>query len=108
MDNVVPVMLQPGEQALATTGIRVSKNVDTRAVVAWKEGMLVMRQTDIGSVMRQIGRWYNVEVKYVAGVPKGTVSGEVSRELNLSEILKVLEYSDIQVKIEDGKAIVMP
>lgn len=108
MDNREPVLLEPGEQAVATSGIRVSKEVDTRAAVAWKNGMFVMRQADIGSIMRQIERWYDVEVKYVAGVPKGTVSGEVSRELNLSEILKVLEYSDIRVKIEEGKAIVLP
>jgi len=106
--GVVPARLQPRQQARVTTGITVIKDVDTKSVVAWKDGMFMMRQTDIGTIMRQIGRWYNVEVKYEAGIPKGTISGEVSRELNLSEILKVLEYSGVQVKIENGKAIVMP
>lgn len=108
MDNLAPLLLQPEEQALVTNDIRLLKNIDTRAVVAWKEGMFVMHQADIGTIMRQIGRWYNVAVAYEAEVPKGTISGTVPRQLNLSEILKVMEYSGIHVKIEDGKAIVKP
>ena len=56
--------------------------------------------------MRQISRWYNVEVIYDGSVPKGHYVGRPSRNLNLSQLLKVIEYSGVELNIEGNKVIV--
>jgi len=56
--------------------------------------------------MRQIARWYDIEVVYKGNVTSGTISGEVPRNLNLSEVLKVLELSDVHCKLE-GKTLIV-
>jgi ferric-dicitrate binding protein FerR (iron transport regulator) len=77
-------------------------------VVAWQKGMFSFKGTDIETIMRQVARWYNVDIIYQAGVPAARISGEVSRNLDLSQILQVLKYSGIHVKMENRRVIVMP
>jgi ferric-dicitrate binding protein FerR (iron transport regulator) len=103
-------ILKPGQQATVRSGggvIQVKSNVDVDEVMAWKNGTFLMNRADIGSIMRQISRWYDVDVVYENGVPKGTISGEVPRNLNLSEVLKVYEYSGLHFRIEGRKIVVM-
>lgn len=101
-------MLNPGEQAQVTKGISVEKDVSTREVVAWKNGKFQFNITDIHEIMKQISRWYDVEVEY-----KGTVSthfwGSISRSVALSNVLEMLEQTGgVKFKLEGEKIIVMP
>ena len=57
--------------------------------------------------MKQIGRWYNVEVVYESGVPQETFNGTISRNTNLSDVLKVLEYSYIRYRVEGNVITVL-
>jgi ferric-dicitrate binding protein FerR (iron transport regulator) len=101
--------LKPGEQAiqkLNSPNHFITTSPDIDEVLAWKNGLFKMSKTDIASIMRQVQRWYDVDVVYENGIPKGTISGEVSRNLNLSEVLKVLEYSGLHFKIEGKKITV--
>lgn len=100
-------VIKPGEQAQVNNNIKVVGNVDIEQVVAWKNGMFKMTSADIGTIMRQLARWYDVEVIYEGAIPKGTISGEVPRNLNLSEVLKVYEYSGVKFRIEGRKIVVM-
>ena len=86
-------MLVPGQQAQVNRmgNIKVLNNVDVDAVIAWKNGIFLMNKADIASIMRQIARWYNVDIVYQNGVPEGTISGEVPRSFTLSQVLKVYE-----------------
>lgn len=102
------VLIEPGQQVIATNTVRVVSNVDMGAVMAWKNGEFIMKSVAVGDIMRQIARWYDVKVIYKGGIPDGTISGEVSRNLNLSQILKVFEYSGVHVKLDSGKVIVIP
>lgn len=101
-------MLIPGQQAQVnvTGNIKVLNNVDVETVMAWKNGMFVMDKANIGSIMRQIARWYDVDIVYENGEPEGTLSGEVPRSFTLSQVLKVLEYSGVHSAI-DGKRIIV-
>jgi hypothetical protein len=67
-----------------------------------------MKSADVGSIMRLVARCYNVDIIYQAGVPAARISGEVSRNLDLSQILQVLKYSGLHVKMENRRVIVMP
>ncbi|MDQ2720052.1 MAG: FecR domain-containing protein [Bacteroidota bacterium] len=101
-------MLLPGEQSrLNKTGdIKVVK-ADTEEVMAWKNGWFQFNAYDIEEVMRQISRWYNVEVVYEGKIPSGHFSGIVSRGNDISQVLKIMESGGVRFKIEGRKVIVL-
>ncbi len=59
-------------------------------------------------LMRQIARWYDVEIVYEGAIPKRSFGGEISRNTNASQVLKILEESKVYFKIEGKKIIVKP
>jgi ferric-dicitrate binding protein FerR (iron transport regulator) len=101
-------ILKPGQQAqLADAGeIKVADNVDVNAITAWKNGVFLFKNTEIETVMRQISRWYDVDVKYEGKMPHVQITGKISRNVNASEILSMLSYTGIHFKIEDKNIII--
>lgn len=101
-----PVIIKPGEQAtVRSSGIHVA-SVDTNQYIAWKEGRFHFRRTPLEDVMRQVSRWYDVEVVYQRGIPKESFTGKVSRSASLMELLHILQLSAIDVKLEGDRLIV--
>lgn len=101
-------IIKPGQQTqLANSGqFKVLDNIDTDAVIAWKNGNFDFDGVDIETVMRQLSRWYNVEVKY----NKKTnilFYAEIPRNTKLSEVLQALEYTSKVKFVIDGKKIVV-
>ena len=98
------VLVRPGQQARLSSGdeLRVMA-ADTEEAVAWKEGMFRFKDAGIGEVMRQLARWYDVEVVYVNGIPRDRFQGEMYRNVNASKILKVLEASGVHFTVEGKK-----
>ncbi len=89
--------LSPGEQAevkrveTGESGIEV-RSVDAESVAAWKEGMFEFNGS-IEVIMRQISRWYAVEVEYEGNVGEKIFMGAISRKESASEVLKFLEMT---------------
>ena len=105
------VYLNPGQQAVAQDGqqnIKVDYDVDTEEVTAWKNGLFVFNNTPLETIMKQLERWYDVEVVYQGTVPKDRFNGSISRDNNLSEVLKVLEYSNIKFSVQGKVITVLP
>lgn len=102
--------LRPDQQARLDNhgGIRLISNVDASETVAWKEGLFQFTDAGIADIMRQIARWYDVEIVYADGVPAGHITGKIPRNTNLSEVLKMMQLSGIHFKIEGRKVIVSP
>ncbi|MFC0515146.1 FecR family protein [Mucilaginibacter angelicae] len=102
------VLLKPGEQSQLSTEnkLTVSDDIDMDEVVAWKNGFFQFNKADIQTIMNQISRWYDVEVKYEGQVQPGHYYGKISRNVNASKVLKVLELSGMHFTIEGGKIIV--
>lgn len=105
-------MLKPGQQSqLNKEGqVKVLSSVDVEEVMAWKNGMFHFENADIEKVMRELSRWYDVEVVYQTENIKQLFVGQVSRHLKLSEVLTALEQltDDVKFKIEGKRIIVMP
>jgi hypothetical protein len=107
-DNNSSVMIKPGQQAVLDRQkdkISVS-NADVEQAVAWKNGYFSFKNATIETIMRQVERWYDVNVEYIGKKPEGHYRGEVPMNVNASEMLKVLEVSGIHFKI-DGKKILI-
>jgi hypothetical protein len=97
-------MLSPGQQALlSSNGIEIKKNVDLDQVMAWKNGYFLFDNTDIYTLMRQVSRWYNVEVSFEGKVTPDGFSGKILRNVPLSKFIKVLELNDVNVRSEGRK-----
>ncbi|MEO7314316.1 MAG: FecR domain-containing protein [Ginsengibacter sp.] len=103
------VLINPGEQVLAREGsgvLSVKKGVDVEAVMAWKDGYFQFENLSIKEIMYQVSRWYNVDVIYEGKAPSGHYVGKPSRDLNLSEIIKVIELSGVKITVI-GKTIIV-
>lgn len=104
-------ILKPGEQSVNNPNSHSLSvhTVDPSEAIAWKNGLLTFNDTDIGTIMRQISRWYNVEVEYVGDVKGKQFAGSVSRYDNVSQVLAMLESTGvIHFKIEGRRITVMP
>jgi hypothetical protein len=107
--DVNGTILKPDQQSVLSDDktIRV-RTVDVDDVVAWKDGLFKFDHTDIKTLMRQISRWYDVEVAYEPGIKDEQFYGKIERSYTLSEVLKVLELGKVHFRVEGRKIIVMP
>ena len=104
------VIITPGQQArLNKNGLlQLVKEVNIEETVAWKNGLFMMDGVAIPAVLRQLARWYDVDIVYGNGIPEGRITGDIPRDMNLSEVLKVMELSGVHFKIDNKKIIVNP
>jgi ferric-dicitrate binding protein FerR (iron transport regulator) len=104
--NAKSTILKPGEQALLVPNspLTIHNSPDLDQVVAWKNGLFQFDNADIQTIMRQIERWYDVDVHYKGPIPQGHYSGIVPRGNNLLKVLRIFEESDLKFSIE-GKTL---
>lgn len=100
-------VLRPGQQAkIKDRDINVYANVNLDQVMAWKNGYFSFEKAHVTLVMREIARWYNVEVAYEGQIPDENFGGELRRNSSLASVLKVLEKSGVKFRIEGNKVTV--
>nr|WP_295864542.1 FecR family protein [uncultured Chitinophaga sp.] len=100
--------LKPGQQArVSPSDVQVADQVDLSAITAWKEGYFSFTNADLPTVMRELARWYNLEVSYEGKIPDRVFNGEIGRSLTLSQVLKGLSKTRIKYRIEDGHRIII-
>ncbi len=107
--HAASAVLKPGQQAQVSNRdgvIKIIKDADIEEAVAWKNGLFMMSGADISVVLRQLARWYDVDIIYEKGIPKGKITGDIPRNMLLSEVLKVMKLSGIQCRIDGRKLIV--
>jgi transmembrane sensor len=105
--NRQSAILKPGEQSVFIADSRFTiHDVDVEQAVAWMHGQLSMKYIDVAAFMRQISRWYDVDVVFEGEVPKMSFSGSINRTVNLSLVLKALNDNGLHVSLVKGKLIV--
>jgi transmembrane sensor len=103
------ILLYPGQQARAENNeLKLVRGVDMEEVTAWKNGLFKFNGADIETVMRQISRWYNVDIAYEGAKTTNDFSGVISRNTNISNVLKILEYSGVHFRIGNNTVTVLP
>lgn len=100
------VLLQPGQQAVMQQTIQVDKNADTDGAVAWKSGKFNLEGASLEEFMRQLARWYNIEVEYKGRTPEMQLRGKPGRDLLLQDLLDGLADLGIRYKLEGHKLII--
>jgi len=103
-------LLIPGQQAqLNSNGdVNILKDADMDEAIAWKNGMFQFKKVDIKTIMRQIARWYDVDIEYQKNVDEKFYA-EISRNTNVSNVFRILEETGgVHFVIEGKKVVVLP
>lgn len=78
-------------------------------VIAWKNGLFRFDGVELKTMMRQLSRWYDVDVTFAPGAPVTELfNGAIQRSLQLSQVLTGMDAMGIHVKREGKRLIVMP
>ena len=109
-------LLKPGEQAKVPAApaaggkagrlITLQHHANTEEAVAWKNGLFYLSSADLGSVLRQIGRWYDIDVEFEGRPLTGHITGIVPRNTSLPKMLRILKASGVDFRMEKKKIIV--
>ena len=98
-------ILIPGQQEIVGGGIaRIKNSVDIARVIAWQRGQFEFNETTLPVIMRQISRWYDVDINFEGPISNETFGGGISRNLPLSDVLKLLEANGVKFRL-DGKQL---
>jgi len=111
------VLLKPGQQLRysekeaadlsAGEAVRLDvSQVDAQFEVAWKHGFFRFNNVSLEELMRQICRWYNMDVEYHGVSTKHEFVGEIERSAPLAEVLAILEVGNLSFTIDGRKIIV--
>ena len=101
--------LAPGEQArVADKDIRVVDSVDIGQVLAWKDGLFNFEGLSFEEVMRQLERWYDIEVIYEKGVPTARLGGKMTKGVSLQGLLLGLEQLGVHYRLDGRKLVIRP
>lgn len=108
--NKLSQILSPGQQARIGQDkkIRLVKEVDIDKVIAWKNGYFNFNDADLHEIMRQLERWYDIEVVYAKPLQPVEFRGKLERSLSLSQVLEGLQLMQVKFRIEGRKVIIEP
>jgi ferric-dicitrate binding protein FerR (iron transport regulator) len=101
--------IQPGEGATISRESDEEfsvRKVDVERVMSWKNGMFSYSQASLAEIMRDMARWYDVDVRYEGVVPDLKFDGYISRDNSLDKILKILELNHVVFRME-GRTIIV-
>ncbi len=101
-------LIKPGQQAQVAQNINIRNDVDIETVMAWKNGYFKFDKTNLQDLLKQLSRWYDVDIVDEVQNLDMEFAGEMERGLNLSEVLRILEKNDVHFRIEGKKIIVKP
>lgn len=100
--GVAPLVLKPSEQAewqhINSTGIKTT-TPDINTVIAWKNGLFQFNNADVQTIMRQISRWYLVDIKYKSNITGRKLTGKIQRSAQLREVLEMLSYAGLELSV---------
>lgn len=99
------VVIQPGQQAICegNTGNSIRTiTADTEKETAWINNLFSFKNDNLPAVMRDVARWYNVQIRYSGHISEEKFSGEISRSSKLEDVLKILEINGITFEVKDN------
>ncbi|MGX5816591.1 FecR domain-containing protein [Chitinophaga lutea] len=100
--------LKPGQQAQLehATGAVTIRAADVQQVIAWKTGFFEFDNANIAEIMRQVERWYDIEVTLSNTGGAREYGGRISRGLPLPDLLRMLEASGAKFRLQGRKLYV--
>jgi transmembrane sensor len=102
------VLLKPGERAdFSKDGnFTIDRHADLKGVTAWKDDNFQFNDTPVADIMRQVSRWYDVEVQYNGPITTRKITGTINRNVSLAQLIDMLQYAGLKMKVENKKIII--
>ena len=102
------VTLMPSQQAVWKKKLQQMsvRQVDPEKEIAWKNGMIEFNDDDLPYIMRQISRWYDVDVSFEGAVPDESYNGSIPRKATLSEVMQILKIAGVKYWLENKKLVI--
>lgn len=100
-------ILVPGEQAILRDRYLQKEKANISEIMAWREGRFDFNGKNLEQVMRELARWYDIEVAYEGPIPAIEFWGGVFRNENLGTVLQILETNDLDYRLEDGRKLII-
>ncbi|SHN16499.1 FecR family protein [Chitinophaga sp. CF418] len=104
-------LLRPGQQAVMNNEDHqlTVRTADIRKVTAWKNGLFVFNNMALPAILREVARWYDVDIVYTTSPGTELYGGGIGRNLQLADILALLEGNGYDhFRVEGRKVIVLP
>lgn len=103
------IKINPGQQALiSNTGEKDIKVVttDVEKAIAWKNGLFQFDDDQLQAILRQISRWYNVDIECAEAKKNLRFNGVISKRSNVMAILNLLSATGVvNFKMANGKLV---
>lgn len=101
-------LVKPGQQIVVSLDKHSmrTREVNAELAVAWKNRLFYFENAKYDEIMREIERWYDVDVIYKGKIPDERFEGAIQKDLKLDQVLKMLESKDIHFKISGKEVIV--
>ena len=98
--------LRPGQQAQVSNNgnIGIIKNADVDQAVAWKNGFFNFNGSDIETTMRQIARWYDIEVTIENKIIEHFY-GSIPRNSTIEKVLQMLQHTGVVHFARQGRKV---
>lgn len=96
--------LTPGEESILTTAGLQTRKANLASSIAWKSGVFAFDNIPFDQMMRQIARWYDIDIIYEGAIPKEQFKGKMSRNVDLDVVIGFLKDSGIDLNAE-GRTI---
>jgi transmembrane sensor len=113
-NDVDAKIIKPGQQAVVILSLSkghsrltIHDNIDLPSIIAWKSGLFEFNNAELPVILRQIARWYDVEIIYQSNPSHEKFGGGISNNLPLSSVLKLLEANGAKFKLEGNKLTVL-
>ncbi|UYQ91770.1 FecR domain-containing protein [Chitinophaga horti] len=104
------VILRPGQQALLSQNKKIEIVPVNESALAWKNGLIRFRGADLHTVMRQLSRWYDLDVIYEGQISNELINATVPKTSQLATVLDLLRGIGVEFTIEQtatGKRIIV-
>ena len=82
------------------------KKVDIDKEIAWKNGMIGFSDDKLPYIMRQLSRWYDVDVRFEGSIPQGGYNGSIPRKATLSEVMEILKIAGVQYRLDNRTVVI--
>jgi len=88
--------------------LTITKDVPAQDIISWKNGFFYFGRASFEEVMRQLARWYDVDVKYQGTAPAIEFGGKIDRSLPLNDLLDFLDKNKVHFRLESRTHVVLP
>jgi hypothetical protein len=102
-------LIKPGEQSVVRDAhLTINRSPDVEKVMAWKNGWFEFDQMDLDAIMRQVSRWYDVDIEFEGKLPNEKYGGRIRKSLPLSAVIDMLKLNGVECSLNGKILRVLP